>query len=195
MDITPYLSPALSIYDRIDKWKSLKNNVESQIRLIYIECRKNMALLEIVKEEKGYKDEEIIKIIGKLNIEITESIFCPGEGNKKLFKKLSKKIKVKIPNDIEGQLPFSYSPEEYNIYKTLLTIYLKIYSVQLFAELKKEKVENLKILFSVRLKNIKDLLHLVITEMRKLDEIKGMEDGKVLKKSRKPIKTNSKIKS
>ena len=39
------------------------------------------------------------------------------------------------------------------------------------------------------------MLTLVINEMRKLDEIKEMEDGKILKKNRKPKKTISKIKS
>ena len=140
--------------------------------------QKNYALLEVLKED-NYSPKEYILILNSLNTEILESIFYPGDINKKIYKKLSRKISFTIYPDLEGGI---VTEVDYNAYRTLLQIYLKIESVKTLAHFKDNYLIKSRILFKVRLQNIKDMYNAVIDFLKTHNDIKEMLEGSIMKK-------------
>ena len=86
--------------DRYGKWKQLGDDVDAKIRLLYLECRRNLALLDCLSMEKrrmtGTENAALLKIIPLLDTSIIEMAFMDDQKGKKLFEILNKGVDLKL---------------------------------------------------------------------------------------------------
>ncbi|HCU67996.1 MAG TPA: hypothetical protein DGF30_01940 [Desulfomicrobium sp.] len=89
--------------DRYSKWKQLGDDVDAKIRLLYLECRRNLALLDCLRMEKGRmtgtESAALLKIIPLLDTSIIEMAFMDDQKGKKLFELLNKEVDLKLTEE------------------------------------------------------------------------------------------------
>ena len=73
-------NPITNLIDRMAEWKQLKNDVNTKLRLLYLECMRNLALLETLDLDTDHDDiptddEDYLSMAECLDIEILEMIF------------------------------------------------------------------------------------------------------------------------
>lgn len=162
------LNTAVDIFDRISKWNTITGNSKAKLRLLYLECQKNLTLIDSLNLNKNDEiDNDYISIINCIETDILEMIFFEGKESKKFLEILKKTIiKKNIENEVDGI-------EEKSM-KALTFVYIKIDVLKKLTTIKNEGIALRKINFKVRLKNIRDGLLKIVKTLKKFDEVKAI---------------------
>ncbi len=137
----------LGIFDRIKSWKDIKDGVTTQYRLLYLECMRNLDLMDCFKIDKSNKNDPDLKsLIKALELDYIELTFFDNNNTQILHKLINCKIEYKSEeNKING------------FKSNLLTsVYLKIRTIKKLAEIEKKGEALRNINYKVRLANIKE---------------------------------------
>ena len=136
-----------NIFDRYEKWAKLRNKTDVKIRLLYLECRRNLALIDCIPEEGGDL-KTLFQIVQKLETNVLEMVFMEDDGNKNFINALMK----------SGEDSKKREPEKRS--KTILgigmSLYVRVYILKRLFELHDAKSKLKNIRYEKRLKNIKD---------------------------------------
>ena len=146
------------ILDRIVKWRRLKNDLHTTLRLLYLECRRNLELLGIVELDKTdgipTSDEDFRTIILCLETEILEMVFLEGEKNRKMYELLRRKLKI---NELDDEEEKGNGPvRKVSVIYAIVFLYVKIHTLKKIALMEKKGKALRKIYFRARLRNIKE---------------------------------------
>ena len=95
--VEKYYDPLTNMYDRLSTWKQFRKDVDTKLRLFYLECRQNLELLNILdlnpeNDEILTTDQDFKTIIGQLSTEVLEMVFLEGKRNNKFYEVLRKVI-------------------------------------------------------------------------------------------------------
>lgn len=154
-------SLALGIFDRIKLWKEVKDGVKTQYRLLYLECMRNLDLIDVLNFENGEgNDEDFKSIIKLLELDFIELTFF-NSNNIEVLQKLTYS-KVEYINEEDNSTSLRQNP--------LTSVYLKIKTVQKLVELEKKGKALKNINYKVRLKNIKSGLLKIVKILSKEKE-------------------------
>jgi len=159
----------LGIFDRIKLWKNVKDGVKTQYRLLYLECMRNLDLIDVLNlENPNGNDIDYKSVIKLLETNFIELTFFNKHNNKILISLTECETDYENEEDIVS-----------NFRQNLLTsVYLKIKTVQKLVELEKKGDALKNINYKVRLKNIKSSLLKIVKILSKEKETfinKGIE--------------------
>ncbi len=146
------------VYDRLSKWRDLKREIHTKLRLLYLECRRNLEMLEVVELEKTngiYTDDEDFKSVANaLSIDVLEMVFLEEKGSGKLYEILRKKMSVTetIKHGEDGD---ESRDRDMSVMQAIVYLYVKIATLRKILAIEKKGVALKKIYLRSRLSNIK----------------------------------------
>ena len=175
------------LIDKIDKYKQIKKDTTTFLRLLYLEVLGNMEILNVI-DFKAYKslkpnDPNIRSLIKLLNTNVSEAIFYKEDDTNKsnLYEKLQKQGQVKnrerkllkLEDGQERLVKGKFIYE--NILQAISFVVTKIQVLRELSHLKDEELEILKpIKIDIRLININQRLLMIKSSLDKMPEVKEM---------------------
>jgi len=175
------------LIDKIEKYKQIKKDTTTFLRLLYLEVLGNLEILNVI-DYKAYKqlkpnDPNIKSLIKLLNTDVSEAIFYKEDDTKKsnLYEKLQKQGQVKnrerkllkLEDGQERLVKGKFIYE--NILQAISFVVTKVQVLRELSNLKDEELEILKpIKIDVRLININQRLLMIKSSLDKMPEVKEM---------------------
>lgn len=175
--VKAFYNPITDLYDRIGKWKQLQDDLATKVRLLYLECCRNLALLNSLNlSRSGTKakidDPDFLAAAAALEVEILEMIFFEGEKNSKFFKLLSKKIEMQPEESDAAPLPpGAETSAERNIIQAAVSLYISIATLKKVAVMPRTGKALKRINFRTRLANIRTNLLAIVKVLAAAEEI------------------------
>lgn len=168
----------VDIYDRIKKWHELGDDNDAKLRLFYLECKRNLAVLDCIGTRKvanvSIDEAEPQYIALLLEIDILEMIFLANSENIAFFKVLSQKAEVKTKG--KDCLPDEIMTDKANQNKSIIQwamfIYVRVSVLKKLAEMKKGQKSLKKIKYRQRLHNIKVAYLGIVNQLKKQETLK-----------------------
>ncbi|MBI9053551.1 MAG: hypothetical protein JEY96_07015 [Bacteroidales bacterium] len=175
------------LIDKIDKYKQIKQDTTTFLRLLYLEVLKNIEILNVI-DFKAYKslhpnDPNIKSLIKLLETSVAEAIFFKEDNTKNanLYEKLRKQGQVKnkerkLVRLEDGQERLVKGKFIYeNVLQAISFVVVKIDLLSELSELKDEELEILRpIKIDIRLLNINQRLLMIKSSLDKMPEVKEM---------------------
>lgn len=169
--------PLTNVIEKITEWRRLRHDVKTQMRLFYLECQRNLALLDAVNLENGTKkkkidtaDQDYLDIAQCLETEILEMTFLTGEKNNRFFRKLCLEV-----NDLDDVEEEEESDKSSNKNETIITravyLYIRIHTLKKLARIPNSGKALKKIRFRTRLKNIRGTYIFLVNQLNKYEEL------------------------
>lgn len=175
------------LIDKIDKYKQIKKDTTTFLRLLYLEVLGNLEILNVI-DFKAYKslnpnDPNIKSLIKLLSTNVSEAIFYKEDDTNKsnLYEKLQKQGQVKnrerkllkLEDGQERLVKGKFIYE--NILQAISFVVTKINVLRELSHLKDEELEILKpIKIDIRLININQRLLMIKSSLDKMPEVKEM---------------------
>ena len=158
-----------SLFDRLEKWKQVRTETSSLVRLLYLEVCGNMELLEIMKFKKrgeiSYTDPDLQFIIRNFATDILEMVFAIDD-NASLYDFLRAHGRIRLGGPKSRK--FCYE----NVLQAICFVYVKMDLLRKISCLE-EKNDCLKeIRVSERLDNVRGRLTMIKNKLEELDEIR-----------------------
>ena len=147
--------------DRYGKWKQLGDDVDAKIRLLYLECRRNLALLDCLRMEKGRmtktESAALLKIIPLLDTSIIEMAFMDDQKGKKLFELLNKEVDLKLTEErtIKGKKQTGNAKRRPTRIKVAMRIYTSVKVLEGLSRLNADEKMLRKLDYKRRISNIR----------------------------------------
>ncbi len=175
------------LIDKIDKYKQIKKDTTTFLRLLYLEVLGNLEILNVINF-KAYKSlkpngPNVKSLITLLKTDVSEAIFYKEDDTKKsnLYEKLQKQGQVKnrerkLLKLEDGQEKLVKGKFIYeNILQAISFVVTKIQVLRELSGLKDEELEILKpIKIDIRLININQRLLMIKSSLDKMQEVKEM---------------------
>ncbi len=165
MDPTDFVTSASSLFDRFRGYLSLRSDAEALVRLVAIECRRNLALLSALRLDslEEQNDPDFLAVADLLETEALESLFAIGPKESKARELLAQRANEIPPNGAEEALPA----------ELLLRIYVRMTAMQKLRRLSRAGQGLREIRWRTRLANVeRDLREAAQTLDRVLSERK-----------------------
>lgn len=175
------------LIDKIDKYKQIKQDTTTFLRLLYLEVLGNLEILNVI-DFKAYKslnpnDANIKSLIKLLSTNVAEAIFYKEDDTKNadLYEKLRKQGQVKnkerkllkLEDGQERLVKGKYIYE--NVLQAISFVVVKINLLRELSELKDEELEIIRpIKIDIRLLNINQRLLMIKSLLDKMPEVKEM---------------------
>ena len=123
MTANDLLSTATGLFDRWRQYLSLRSDAEALVRLVAIECRRNLALLNALRlsELAEQSDPDFLTVAELLETEALEALFAIGPKEAKAREILAQRIDTTLVDD---------EPDEDLPSELLLRIYVRITAMQ-----------------------------------------------------------------
>jgi hypothetical protein len=175
------------LIDKIDKYKQIKKDTTTFLRLLYLEVLKNIEILNVInfKTYKSLKanDPNIKSLINLLETSVAEAIFYKEDNTKNagLYEKLRKQGQVKnkerklvkLEDGLERVVKGKFIYE--NVLQAISFVVVKIDLLREISNLKDEELDILNpIKIDVRLLNINQRLLMIKSSLDKMPEVKEM---------------------
>lgn len=175
------------LIEKIDKYKQIKKDTTTFLRLLYLEVLGNLEILNVI-DFKAYKvlqanDANIKSLIKLLSTSVSEAIFYKEDDTKNanLYEKLRKQGQVKnkekkllkLEDGHERLVKGKFIYE--NILQAISFVVVKINLLRELSELTDEELAILKpIKIDIRLLNINQRLLMIKSLLDKMPEVKEM---------------------
>jgi len=175
------------LIDKIDKYKQIKKDTTTFLRLLYLEVLGNLEILNVI-DFKAYKtlnpnDPNIKSLIKLLSTNVSEAIFYKEDDTKNadLYEKLRKQGQVKnkerkllrLEDGQERLVKGKFIYE--NVLQAISFVVVKINLLRELSKLQNEELEILRpIKIDVRLLNINQRLLMIKSLLDKMPEVKEM---------------------
>ena len=170
--------PPVEVIDRAMRWHQSNLDAKAKTRLLYLECKRNLALLSCVdlsdKSSSKASDDDYLEIAKQLDKDVLEMIFIDGEEGTKFFKYL-KTINEKFW--FEKEIDSDADEKELNLANTAMQVYLRISVIQKIAKMNKKGEAMKKIFYRTRLRNIQTALLQIVKSLHEKDEIKDLQEN------------------
>lgn len=173
-------SPITDLYDRISKWKQLKDDLAIKARLLYLECSRNLALLNTINLERGGSeikadDEDYIAIVNSLEIEILEMLFFEGEKNSKFFKLLNARMDTTLDDpNLEKQTAGSKNQTPPTVIQACVSLYVSIDTLKKISKMPRKGRALKKVNFRTRLRNIRSNFLAIVQMLSRQKEVESI---------------------
>lgn len=173
-------SPITDLYDRISKWKQLKDDLAIKVRLLYLECSRNLAVLNTIILERGgaeikADDEDYIAIVSSLEIEILEMLFFEGEKNSKFFKLLNERMDTALDDpNIEKQRAGSKDQTPPTVIQACVSLYVSIDTLKKISKMPRKGSALKKVNFRTRLRNIRSNFLAIVQMLSRHKEVESI---------------------
>lgn len=175
------------VIDKIGKYKQIKKDTTTFLRLLYLEVLKNIEILNVI-DFKAYKslpanDPNIKSLMKLLDTSISEAVFYKEDDTKNadLYEKLRKQGQVKnkerkLVKLEDGQERLVKGKFIYeNVLQAISFVVVKIDLLRELSELKDEELEIIKPMkIDTRLLNINQRLLMIKSSLDKMSEVKEM---------------------
>lgn len=173
--VEKYLSPLTNMYDRLSTWKQFRKDVDTKLRLFYLECRQNLELINILdlnpeNDEIHTSDQDFKTIIGQLNTEVLEMVFLEGKKNNKFYEVLRKVIDTE--EEEEDQKNEKKNKKEKSLIQACVYLYVKIATLKKIVQIERKGKALKKIYFRSRLNNIQNNFLNIVKALSQHKEIK-----------------------
>ena len=170
--------------DRYGKWKQLGDDVVAKIRLLYLECRRNLALLDCLRMEKGRmtktESAALLKIIPLLDTSIIEMAFMDDQKGKKLFELLNKEVDLKLTEErtIKGKKQTGNAKRRPTRIKVAMRIYTSVKVLEGLSRLNADEKMLRKLDYKRRISNIRAAYICMVKSLHKEPAINTLDDLK-----------------
>ncbi|MCA9744566.1 MAG: hypothetical protein H6695_13345 [Deferribacteres bacterium] len=169
-------SPLADVYDRISKWKQLKDDLAIKTRLLYLECSRNLALLSTVQldragSEIAADDEDYLAVVGGLEIDVLEMLFFEGEESSKFFKLLNAKMDESVDDPGEERQARGRDSTPPTIIQACVALYVSIYTLRKIAQMPRKGIAFRKVNFRTRLRNIRSNFLAIVKMLSRQKEV------------------------
>jgi hypothetical protein len=157
--VEKYYSPLTDMYERLNTWKQFHKDIDTKLRLLYLECRQNLEFLEILNLQPGNDkisthDPDYISITRLLTTEVLEMIFLEGKKNSKFYEVLRKVMNIE-EDEVENKKEKQHKKEK-SIIQACVYLYVKITTLQRIIGIERKGKALKKIYLRTRLHTIKD---------------------------------------
>jgi len=181
--IKEFVDIGFNVFDRLNKWKQLEKDGHAKTRLLYLECRRNLALIDCMKlgdQNENGSAADLLNTAGLLETEILEMIFMDSEKGNKFFELLSKSVAQK--ND-DGNDEVTGDPDgikikgkgKKSIIEAAMFAYIRISLIKKLSSLTPNSSILDNINLKTRLKNIRNAILSIVKKLHEEDIIKKME--------------------
>lgn len=173
-------SPITDLYDRIAKWKQLKDDVAIKVRLLYLECSRNLALLSTINLDRAgseikFDDADYIAIMSYLEIEILEMLFFEGEKNSKFFKLLNTRMDTTLEDpNLEKQSAGSKDRTPPTVIQACVSLYVSIDTLKKISKMPRKGSAMKKVNFRTRLRNIRSNFLAIVEMLSRQKEVESI---------------------
>ncbi|HEV8246823.1 MAG TPA: hypothetical protein VGP93_13690 [Polyangiaceae bacterium] len=134
------------LYERFRQWQDARDDAEALEKLVCLELRRNLALLDALRLEDAPQDSAAFLEAAKLlESEVLEQVFLPGKGSSRLRERLDRRAADSDPDDDGDSVPVT---------NYLMRLYVRIVAIQKIAALSQEAQGLRKIRYGTRLCNI-----------------------------------------
>jgi hypothetical protein len=143
-----FVSVVGGLYERYRQWVDARNDADALTKLVCLELRRNLALLDALRIDDDPEDSEAFLEASKLlETELLEQIFLPGKGSARLRERLDEPQKDDDePEDDADSVPMT---------NHLMRLYVRIIAVQKLAVLPQGARGLRKIRYGQRLRHIR----------------------------------------
>ena len=170
--------------DRYSKWKQLGDDIDAKIRLLYLECRRNLALLDCLRMEKGRmtgtESAALLKIIPLLDTSIIEMVFMDDQKGKKLFELLNKEVDLKLNEErtIKIERQAGKIKQRQTRIKVAMYIYTSVKVLEGLSRLNADEKMLRKLDYKRRISNIRSAYICMVKSLHKEPAINTLDDLK-----------------
>jgi hypothetical protein len=136
------------LYERYRQWVDARNDAEALTRLVCLELRRNLALLDALRIDDAPEDSAaFLEATKLLETELLEQIFLPGKGSARLRERLDE------PKDGEDEA--EDDGDSVPMTNHLMRLYVRIIAIQKLAALPQDAEGLRKIQYGRRLRHIR----------------------------------------
>lgn len=136
------------LYERYRQWVDARNDAEALTKLVCLELRRNLALLDALRLDDAAEDSEaFLEATKLLETELLEQIFLPGKGAARLRERLD------APRDQDGDE--DEDGDSVPMTNHLMRLYVRIVAIQKLAALPQDAEGLRKIRYGRRLRHIR----------------------------------------
>jgi hypothetical protein len=152
------MGAASDLYERWREMQGLRKDAEALRRLMLLECRRNLALLEALKlDGDAAQDDPALKHVAQeLEVKVLEQLFLPGKGAAKMLAELEavdrELLEASDHDELEAGQPEREGADSMSL---LMRLYVRCVAVQKLARLPAEGEALRAIRFRTRLANIR----------------------------------------
>ena len=154
-----YYNVLTDVFDRLARWKGLKNEIHTKLRLLYLECRRNLELLQIVELENTdgihTDDEDYKSVVRALGTEVLEMIFLDGRANNRLYESLRHGFRFREIAEHENHA-VSSNDRHVSLIQAVVYLYVKIDTLKKILTIEKKGNALKKVYLRARISNIKE---------------------------------------
>ena len=177
-----------SAIDKFDKYKQIKQDTTTYLRLLYLEVINNLEVFSTIDLDQFTSAQanapEVQTLMKLVQTEIAEGVFYKGgeNANQQLYERLKKRGQIKnrdkqsVTNNKQGdevKVNKSYTYE--NILQAISFVVTKIEVMRKYAELSDDELKVMKtIRLRSRLINIHQRLRMIKNSLDQMDEVKEM---------------------
>jgi hypothetical protein len=176
-----YYNLLTDVYERLSKWKQLRNEIHTKLRLLYLECRRNLEILEVVELEQTNHihtdDEDYKSVIKALGTDILEMVFLEGKSSNKLYESLRKEFKFREIGEHDDKEQAGRE-ESVSVMQAIVYLYVKIDTLKKILAIEKKGSALKKVYLRSRLSNIKENFINVVTFLSCHKEVKEILCGR-----------------
>jgi hypothetical protein len=147
------LDVANSLFDRWRDYRAVRQEASALIRLLYLECRRNLALLDALKLDGAQDDADYVEVAHALETAILEQVFLVGEKQTKVLEHLRKK-----PEGAEDE-------DAHDAPDALMRLYVRVTALQKIASLSAKGHALRSINYRKRLENVKKRLLDIVPDL------------------------------
>ncbi|HVJ17733.1 MAG TPA: hypothetical protein VM686_20065 [Polyangiaceae bacterium] len=136
------------LYERYRQWTDARNDAEALTKLVCLELRRNLALLDALRIDDAPEDSAAFLEASKLlETEVLEQIFLPGKGSARLRERLDE---PQDDNDDEAD-----DGDAVPMTNHLMRLYVRIIAIQKLSALPQDAPGLRKIQYGRRLRHIR----------------------------------------
>jgi hypothetical protein len=136
------------LYERYRQWVDAREDAEALEKLLCLELRRNLALLDALRLDDAPQDSSAFLEAAKLlETEVIEQIFLPGKGSARLRERLDEREAEGEQDDDGDSVPVT---------NYLMRLYVRIIAIQKIAALPQDAQGLRKIRYATRLCTIRD---------------------------------------
>ena len=157
------------LIDRIGKWRQLGNDVSTKLRLLYLECRRNLALLSTLHlgddaREVPQDDPDYRAVIPHLETEVLELAFFEGRENEGFFKVLEETLKPGEETALKD-MDDAATRGSRTLLHEAVALYVSVTTLRKLAALPGKGQASREIQFKTRLRNIRASLRAIVASL------------------------------
>ncbi len=136
------------LYERYLQWQGARDDAEALEKLLCLELRRNLALLDALRLDDAPQDSAAFLETAKLlETEVLEQVFLPGKGSLRLRQRLDERELENEQDDDGDSVPMT---------NFLMRLYVRIIAIQKVAALPQDAQGLRKIRYGTRLCNIRE---------------------------------------